>query len=1564
MRNQNANSGMYTSRENPTSWSQEAALSAMIEPNYIKKIRNRIFFIFSFIDTLQIDYYTMHSIVSCWRIIQLIGPSLAVNYSNFWKPNSQYQDVVSIISTLFHLVPIENRAQASIYIELLYFFILLFLFIFLVFYAFYFRRSAKIASYVPVILIIIINGFLHVMHPIMLQAVGESIGRLIMKSCYYNTTLEIVSICLALLIFIGHYFIFAFITSISLTFRPYSLTTVISRAQIIFSIQVWAITFVTALASQLPKIPRAVLTFVSSLLYFSVIFTVIMPGSFINDRHSTFIFGSSLTGGLFMLLVIIYDLTNHNAVLIEIFVFILLFVILVIVSSLILQHKVHREMSFLDFLLENSDNYDPKNNDDKNIDQYQNLSESAFLRYAITGFIHSHAICANWAFFKTGIDKYPDSKIFWLVFAKCVAIYPEEGSLLSYIVHKIQSNSNITGYSTHIIISQAQMIITQRDGTLSLDLKIRLSKAVKQVQLSKRKIRHIWDLAIQSNINEIDQSVANAYVSVNKATTNFNHLLAQYPNNRFVARSYSKFLHEVLGHDDLHKEWTEKVHLLQRGILINSDRAYILGMSSLPMLPKNIHLNSSHYNDSETMSEVVDLDDQFTHSTIEQSYILRNHISNISIPSIKCLRAWFSFLFLLLIFIPSVAMLVYAPQYFETHTIPLDYMYHISYLRATIFLLPLFSQHYLLQNIVDPNNSSRYFFPEPIFVDYEFQSFGQQNQTKQQLKYIVTKTAMSVEELSRFRTFSVINNDTDLVHSIIFDEYIPYYYFTKNNSFHLRKISLQTAVMQYLYLATDLLQSEIDISMLNSINIYEPIYNSPIVVKYVSEALSYFSDFFIESHSSIDNVALFAIMFLCITYAVIIIGLLIYQVDNIRKTKVQIYQCLTALPKNVVSQVAESLNLIEKDENSKSSYDDTNQLNKQEENIIKVFSSASDVSMMGSTEKFIYIFLNIVMLICVLAIIVIIGKLFPDFTNHLKANAPHLDYVLGIVAYMGGALKALETLTYDLIFNGYNQENIDYFSDEMYQRINNFTEYYHLARYGGIKKEIPPYNGYQAAHEKATVAFHCEDPYKIPEDFVGHYKCLSIDVLTNIIEPFFTTILYPVTTKASTKIDNYNPMLINSWIIFIKLTDSLFFPMFKNVVDEMKNLLNESLPLMTTIASILLGICFISTFLIIYESIKTEERMRYALSLLLHCPSEVVMQTSKILDILEGDFVEKPKAGVMHHSDFFDAVVKSIPDSVIVINEKNQVESMNRATERIYGIKYDSFIGSDAEDFFSSAKFSENICTIFDSETKSINVEYKMTDQDVSFLELTILEAKKVTVITTRDQTQNVTYNTLISEEKSKSDKLLSSILPPNLILRVQKGEENISFSVQSATICFMDIVGFTPWCAANTASMIMSTLNLMFRKFDSSLSTHSTLTKIKCIGDCYMAAGGIFVEVNQPAVHAKEMVEFGLEAIMAVLQLNEALNQSLRIRVGVNTGGPIVAGVLGIDKPTFEILGPAINMAQQMEHHGVPMKIHMSRSVYELIYTSGFNVKERGHIEIKNGTVRTYLVQLKGEKK
>jgi class 3 adenylate cyclase len=123
------------------------------------------------------------------------------------------------------------------------------------------------------------------------------------------------------------------------------------------------------------------------------------------------------------------------------------------------------------------------------------------------------------------------------------------------------------------------------------------------------------------------------------------------------------------------------------------------------------------------------------------------------------------------------------------------------------------------------------------------------------------------------------------------------------------------------------------------------------------------------------------------------------------------------------------------------------------------------------------------------------------------------------------------------------------------------------------------------------------------------------------------------------------------------------------------------------------------------------------------------------------------------------------------------------------------------------------------------------------------------------------------------------------------------------------------------------------------------------------MSAAGIFSDINQPNVHALEMVTFRRESILKILEIDQIHNEKLKIRCGINTGGPIIAGVLGMEKPTFERLGPAINIAQQMEHNDVPMQVQITGVVYELSYGCQFQIKERQPLETSKGKIHTYLV-------
>jgi class 3 adenylate cyclase len=189
---------------------------------------------------------------------------------------------------------------------------------------------------------------------------------------------------------------------------------------------------------------------------------------------------------------------------------------------------------------------------------------------------------------------------------------------------------------------------------------------------------------------------------------------------------------------------------------------------------------------------------------------------------------------------------------------------------------------------------------------------------------------------------------------------------------------------------------------------------------------------------------------------------------------------------------------------------------------------------------------------------------------------------------------------------------------------------------------------------------------------------------------------------------------------------------------------------------------------------------------------------------------------------------------------------------------------------------------------------------------------------------------------------------------------KNINFSVESATIVFIDIDKFSEYSKSLEPARILESLSLIFGAYDKILSNFHTLTKIKIIGDIYMCAAGLFTSSDPSQVAALEAVQFGIECLQAIESINQTLSSVLSIRIGINTGGPIIAGILGTDKPAFDIIGDAINIAARLQSTGIPGQIHISQSTYELINEAHFIFEQRKDIFLKGkGMTNTYLISI-----
>ncbi|WP_438482844.1 adenylate/guanylate cyclase domain-containing protein [Oleiharenicola lentus] len=222
-----------------------------------------------------------------------------------------------------------------------------------------------------------------------------------------------------------------------------------------------------------------------------------------------------------------------------------------------------------------------------------------------------------------------------------------------------------------------------------------------------------------------------------------------------------------------------------------------------------------------------------------------------------------------------------------------------------------------------------------------------------------------------------------------------------------------------------------------------------------------------------------------------------------------------------------------------------------------------------------------------------------------------------------------------------------------------------------------------------------------------------------------------------------------------------------------------------------------------------------------------------------------------------------------------------------------------------------------------------------------------------RDQEQ--AYLVQLQIERAKSERLLLNVLPKAIAERLKAGQRTIVDSVADCTVLFADIVGFTHIAANHSPQRIVQLLNEIFSSFDLIAETLE-LEKIKTIGDAYMLVSG--VPVTRPD-HALACANAAFEMIEAVRVFNRRHELNWNIRIGMNSG-PVVAGIIGTKKFSYDLWGDTVNIASRMESHGQAGRIQVSESTH-LLLGDKFEVEPRGKIELKNSPAQlAYLLRQK----
>jgi len=201
----------------------------------------------------------------------------------------------------------------------------------------------------------------------------------------------------------------------------------------------------------------------------------------------------------------------------------------------------------------------------------------------------------------------------------------------------------------------------------------------------------------------------------------------------------------------------------------------------------------------------------------------------------------------------------------------------------------------------------------------------------------------------------------------------------------------------------------------------------------------------------------------------------------------------------------------------------------------------------------------------------------------------------------------------------------------------------------------------------------------------------------------------------------------------------------------------------------------------------------------------------------------------------------------------------------------------------------------------------------------------------------------LVENAKAETETVLRNVLPDDVVERIKSAPgESIADGFSNASVLFADISGFVRLARSLGPEKTVALLNRLVTTFDDLAQRHG-VEKIKTIGDAYMVASG--VPIPRPD-HIEALAAMALDLLTAVRNVGTAENLAIDVRIGM-ASGPMMAGVIGKNKFSYDVWGDPVNLASRLEQASAPGRITVCPGCHSALKDS-FVLESRGLIDIK----------------
>jgi adenylate cyclase len=182
----------------------------------------------------------------------------------------------------------------------------------------------------------------------------------------------------------------------------------------------------------------------------------------------------------------------------------------------------------------------------------------------------------------------------------------------------------------------------------------------------------------------------------------------------------------------------------------------------------------------------------------------------------------------------------------------------------------------------------------------------------------------------------------------------------------------------------------------------------------------------------------------------------------------------------------------------------------------------------------------------------------------------------------------------------------------------------------------------------------------------------------------------------------------------------------------------------------------------------------------------------------------------------------------------------------------------------------------------------------------------------------------LLEDQEQKTSELIHALLPAYIAEKMATRGATVADWHSEASVLFATVLGFDQLYKRVSAVQLVELLRQVFEEFDELVDAQG-VEKINTLGTNYVAATGIDVsrkasseQIARVAIGMREIVE----------RLSEAADHPFGLRIGISTGD-VVSGVIGEERPSFDIWGRTVELANTMRNDAANNSIVVNEATY-----------------------------------